>query len=432
MRFSIFTPSHDLRYIDTPLNSLKAQSFRDFEWVILLNGPALKQRDSLEEKIKKADINYRFVDFFQVNNSIIGYLKNECCNAAEGEILVELDHDDALEPDCLRELDKAFSKSKVDFVYSSDFAIRIKDRKEEYFTPFNPQFGWKTETATIISDGEKKEVKYHPAFDPSPLSFSYIWYAPNHVRAWKTDFYHSIGGHDIGMDICDDHDLLCRTYINGNCERIKKPLYKYYFHENNTAYGEKNKKIQEKTMELHDQYIEPMVSKWCDLNKLKKIDLCSANNKPEGYTGIDKRKLNDDDIVFDLDKPSWPFEDGSVGVFRSQDAIEHMKDPVNTMKEIHRCLAPDGWVLIEVPNTDGRGAFQDPTHVSFWNSNSFWYYTRMQEAHFIGAPVRFQLNRVLDYFPTQFHETNRISYTKAQLVKLSDDLKIVPPNGRQI
>ena len=131
MRFSVFTPSHDLRYIDIPLNSLKAQSFRDFEWVILLNGLALEQRNSLEEKIKKAKINYRFVDFFQVNNSIIGYLKKECCNNAEGEILVELDHDDALEPDCLRELDKTFSKSKADFVYSDDFSVKMKSNGEE-------------------------------------------------------------------------------------------------------------------------------------------------------------------------------------------------------------------------------------------------------------------------------------------------------------
>ena len=27
------------------------------------------------------------------------------------------------------------------------------------------------------------------------------------------------------------------------------------------------------------------------------------------------------------------------------------------------------------PSTDGRGAFQDPTHVSFYNENSFWYFT---------------------------------------------------------
>lgn len=417
MRFSVFTPSHNLKYIDRPLNSLLAQSFKDFEWILLLNGKASSEREALEKRLKKTKIKYSFVECFQVNNSDIGYLKNECCNNAAGEILVELDHDDALEPNCLEELDKKFKETDADFVFTDDYSVRInpETNEEDFSAPFNPTFGW----AVAEKDGKK----YHPAFDPSALSFSYIWYAPDHVRAWKSEFYHSISGHDISMDICDDYDLLCRTYIKGKVERIDQPLYKYYFHEDNTAYGEKNKKIQEKTQELHDIYIHDMVSKWCDLSNLSKVDLCSCNNKPEGFIGIDKRKLNDDDVVYDLDKPDWPFKDGSVGVFRAQDALEHMKDPLNTMKEIYRCLAPYGWLLVEVPSTDGRGAFQDPTHVSFWNSNSFWYYTNRQQAQFIGTPVKFSLNRILNYHPSDWHKFHDIMYTKAHLVKIPYDAK---------
>ncbi len=33
-------------------------------------------------------------------------------------------------------------------------------------------------------------------------------------------------------------------------------------------------------------------------------------------------------------------------------------------------LYDEGWFLSQTPSTDGRGAFQDPTHVSMWNSNS--------------------------------------------------------------
>ena len=111
MRFSVFTPSHNLSRIDRPLKSLEAQTFKDFEWIVLLNNEALKEREALEAKLKKTNINYRFVEFFQVDNKNIGYLKNECCNAASGEILVELDHDDELEPNCLEELHKKFKKA---------------------------------------------------------------------------------------------------------------------------------------------------------------------------------------------------------------------------------------------------------------------------------------------------------------------------------
>ena len=52
------------------------------------------------------------------------------------------------------------------------------------------------------------------------------------------------------------------------------------------------------------------------------------------------------------------------------------------MNEIWRICKPDALVDIRVPSSDGRGAFQDPTHVSFWNINSFHYYTRQYLPYF--------------------------------------------------
>lgn len=423
MKFSVFTISHNLSKIDKPLYSLAKQDNKDFEWIILLNGEAEKELDSLYEKIKKLSIDVKiFKDGTQNQN--IGYLKKKCCSFTEGEILVELDHDDELTPDCLNELEKAFKKD-YDFCYSSDYIIETKNDKEEYITPFPTNSGWK------VNQDENGNV-YHPSFPPCPLAFSYIWYAPDHVRAWRKAFYNKINGHDETLDVCDDYELLCRTYINGKCFLIEKPLYKYYFHAENTSRNEKNQRIQELTREIHDRYILDIVSKWSDENGLKKVDLCSCNNKPKGFIGIDKRKLNDEDIVFDLDKPDWPFKTGSVGVFRIQDAIEHLKDPINTMKEIHRCLSDYGWAIIDVPSTDGRGAFQDPTHVSFWNSNSFWYYSQAPKARFIGTPVKFQVNRVTNYYPSKFEEFHNIVYTRAHLVKLPKVGFEIPIHGREI
>jgi hypothetical protein len=68
------------------------------------------------------------------------------------------------------------------------------------------------------------------------------------------------------------------------------------------------------------------------------------------------------------------------------------------------------------PSTDGRGAFQDPTHVSFWNSNSFWYYTRADQNRFIDCPVRFQANRLKNFFTSEWHR--ELVYVKADLLKV--------------
>lgn len=97
----------------------------------------------------------------------------------------------------------------------------------------------------------------------------------------------------------------------------------------------------------------------------------------DGFIGVDiytpPWATSENFIKADL-RRSWPFQDGSIDYLRAWDAIEHMPDPIQTMNECWRILKPDGVLDICVPTTDGRGAWQDPQHVSFWNRNSFFYY----------------------------------------------------------
>jgi hypothetical protein len=83
------------------------------------------------------------------------------------------------------------------------------------------------------------------------------------------------------------------------------------------------------------------------------------------------------------------------GVFRAHDALEHLRDPIHTMRELHRCLAPQGWLLSQTQHRR-RGAFQDPTHVSFWS------YTRSDKNRFINCPLRFQASRVKNFLPSKW------------------------------
>ena len=104
------------------------------------------------------------------------------------------------------------------------------------------------------------------------------------------------------------------------------------------------------------------------------VDLCCGLQKPDGYIGVDIFPGDTVDIVSDLTE-RFPFKDNSVDLVRAHDAIEHLPDKIHTMNEIWRISKPEGAVDIFVPSTDGRGAFQDPTHVSYWNINSFLYYS---------------------------------------------------------
>lgn len=111
-----------------------------------------------------------------------------------------------------------------------------------------------------------------------------------------------------------------------------------------------------------------------------KVDLGCGGSKPEGFIGVDIVHGEGVDIVADL-REKFPFPDASVDEIRAYDTIEHLPDKIHTMNEIWRVCKPGARVDILVPSTDGRGAFQDPTHVSFWNINSFYYYCIEFPAH---------------------------------------------------
>ena len=104
-----------------------------------------------------------------------------------------------------------------------------------------------------------------------------------------------------------------------------------------------------------------------------RIDLGCGIWKPEGFIGVDIYPAVNVDVVANLNR-RFPFSDNSADVIRAHDVVEHLDNRIHTMNELWRVSKPNALIDIRVPSTDGRGAFQDPTHVSFWNINSFLYY----------------------------------------------------------
>jgi GT2 family glycosyltransferase len=120
----------------------------------------------------------------------------------------------------------------------------------------------------------------------------------------------------------------------------------------------------------------------------RRLDFSFCDTPPQpGYENVQVFPFPEPGQV-DLRAP-WPWEADSFAHIRAYELLEHLPDKLHTMNELWRVLAPGGTVELAVPTTDGTGAFQDPTHVSFWNRRSFLYF----EA---GSPERERLARRAD------------------------------------
>lgn len=114
-----------------------------------------------------------------------------------------------------------------------------------------------------------------------------------------------------------------------------------------------------------------------------RLNLGAGVTAREGYVNVDITPYPGIDQVVDLNQLPWPWEDNSIESIYTSDCLEHLAplgriagqlNIIAVMGEIHRVLKPGGLLEVLVPTTDGPGAFQDPTHVTYWNKNTFLYF----------------------------------------------------------
>ena len=382
MKFSLITPTNSTKYLIDLYQSILSQSYGDWEWVLYFN--KVSQADIELTQTQMTDPRVRFIKGDSFTN--IGEIKLNAFKYGEGDVLCEVDHDDILYPNCLEKLNEVYeSDESVGFVYSDDSIL--DETRAMSFHPYSSKYGWKFEVVDFLGS-----LHYSmKSFDPSASSMSIIYYQPDHIRTWRKDVYYQIGGHNPKLDILDDQDLLSRTYLKTKCHHIKEPLYLYRYHENN-SHKYKSGRIIELAPKIQFNYLEDLVFREYELINnptLKMVDLGGGINGHRDMTTMD---IHGGDIECDLND-EWKLEDNSTFYVHASHVFEHLRDPLHTMSELYRVLCDGGYAYIEVPSTDGRGAFQDPTHVSYWNSNSFWYYTRESHNKYIrhyGKEIKFK------------------------------------------
>lgn len=102
-----------------------------------------------------------------------------------------------------------------------------------------------------------------------------------------------------------------------------------------------------------------------------------ARQPLDTWVNLDGRELPGVDVVRDL-RRGLPFSDACFDHILCDNVLEHFvsEDAIFLLNEIGRVLRPLGTAEIVVPNVlKGEGAYQDPTHRSFWTPRSVMYWS---------------------------------------------------------
>src|SRR3990167_6388457 len=105
-----------------------------------------------------------------------------------------------------------------------------------------------------------------------------------------------------------------------------------------------------------------------------KLNLGCGGERPEGYTNVDGWPGCKPDILLDLFRFPWPWEDSSVEEIICSHILEHVPHQVEGfpgdglvgwMNECWRILKPGGLLHVAWPHHQSDCAFVDPTHTRF-------------------------------------------------------------------
>ena len=207
--FSLFTPSYNSYHkIMRVYDSLKIQTLKDWEWIIMDDSPDDKHFQFLRDNMLH-DNRIRFYRHSK-NNGSIGNVKNEAVSLCRGKYVLEMDHDDEILPDVLQDAANLFdSKPEVGFIYM-DFICLYESGKNQWYGDFIGK-GYGGYYSMKYKD-KWRLVYITPNINN--ITLSHLVCCPNHPRIWRRQFLLDLGNYCEHLHICDDYEILLLTAIN--------------------------------------------------------------------------------------------------------------------------------------------------------------------------------------------------------------------------
>lgn len=241
--------------------SVLIQDYDNWELILKDDSPSEEDLWNTLKIMKEGFCNDKIKTYriLPVSNGVIGKTKHDAFKIANGDILVELDHDDLLMKNCASSLVEAYHKYPKRCFYYSDYIPVNEDipRFSEILAKWNLLFVQTLEHP--LYNFNKSTLKNVNVFRTPPVTYESLKnvFFPAHVRAWRSDFYHKICGHDDNCPIADDNDIILRSYIYTDFVQIARPLYIWRFSDDTTSM----KWSHEETM----YYINNIFNKYNDM-----------------------------------------------------------------------------------------------------------------------------------------------------------------------
>lgn len=111
--------------------------------------------------------------------------------------------------------------------------------------------------------------------------------------------------------------------------------------------------------------------KMADLQKVNRLNLGCGTDIKEGYVNLDMVEKEGVDVVHDLNKYPYPFDDNTFDEVVMCDVLEHLDNIIKTIEEIWRICKNNAMVYIDVPNYNSFNQVSNPQHKLLFNYETF-------------------------------------------------------------